>query len=90
VVLPKPEPRVASLAQRIPAADWIEREMHDLLGVTFEGHPDPRRLVKAEAYFDVHPQRRDFDPAAFRETVEGSSGDTSRSGQGPGSGEADR
>jgi len=70
VVLPKPDPRVASLAQRIPSADWIEREMHDLLGVTFEGHPDPRRLVKAEAYPDVLPQRRDFDPASFRAMVD--------------------
>jgi len=70
VVLPRPDPRVASLAQRVPAADWIEREMHDLLGVTFEGHPDPRRLIKAEAYFDVRPQSRDFDPAAFRADVD--------------------
>lgn len=65
----KPDPHVPSLTPRIPAASWIEREMHDLLGVVFEGHPDLRRLVKAEAFPDVHPLRRDFDPKAFKESI---------------------
>ena len=69
VLASKPEPRLPSLAARIPSARWIEREIHDLLGVDFEGHPDLRRLVKAEAYADVLPQRRDFDPATFSEKL---------------------
>lgn len=69
VIVRKPHPSVPSLAARIPAADWIEREMHDMLGVTFEGHPDPRRLVKAEAFPDTFPLTRGFDPAAFKESI---------------------
>jgi NADH-quinone oxidoreductase subunit C len=68
-ILPKPDPKIPSLAARIPAADWIEREMHDLAGVEFVGHPDPRRLVKAAAFPDTLPLRRDFDPAAFKESI---------------------
>ncbi|MBK8980321.1 MAG: NADH-quinone oxidoreductase subunit C [Planctomycetes bacterium] len=69
VMARKPDPSVPSLAPRIPAANWIEREMHDLTGVRFVGHPDPRRLVKAAAFPDVHPLRRDFDPVAFKEEI---------------------
>jgi NADH-quinone oxidoreductase subunit C len=67
VLLAKPEPRAPSLAGEIAAADWIEREIHDLLGVTFDGHPDSRRLLKAESMAGELPLRRDFDPASFRE-----------------------
>ncbi len=35
-----------SLAEFLPSASWIEREMHDLYAVTFDGHPDPRPLVR--------------------------------------------
>ncbi|MBM4062514.1 MAG: NADH-quinone oxidoreductase subunit C [Planctomycetes bacterium] len=69
VVAAKPAPVVPSLTPRIPAANWIEREMHDLVGVDFAGHPDPRRLVKAAAFPDVFPLRRDFDPEAFKESI---------------------
>jgi len=69
VIAPKPDPVVPSLAPTLAAAAWIEREMHDLLGVRFEGHPDLRRLVKAAAFPDVFPLRRDFDPAAFKESI---------------------
>jgi hypothetical protein len=35
-----------SIAAAMPAANWIEREIHDLFAVQFDGHPDPRRLVR--------------------------------------------
>ncbi len=35
-----------SLAAFLPSASWIEREIHDLYAVTFDGHPDPRPLVR--------------------------------------------
>ncbi len=63
----KPDPRVPSMAAKVSAARWIEREMSELVGVTFVGHPDARRLLKAEANQDVYPLRRDFDVDAFKE-----------------------
>ncbi len=66
----KPGPRLPSLAALTPAADWIEREISELLGVAFDGHPDPRRLLKARTLGDqVLPLRRDFDPRTIKETT---------------------
>jgi Ni,Fe-hydrogenase III component G len=59
--LDKPSPEIESLASLFPAAIWIERELYDLLGVTFTGHPDLRRLVLPDSWPEgVHPLRRDF------------------------------
>ena len=70
VVAPKPDPCVLSLATMMASASWIEREIQEFLGVRFEGHPDPRRLLKARAFpDDVHPLRRDFDVREFKEGI---------------------
>ena len=69
VLAPKPDPTVPTLATIVPAAEWIEREMHDMVGVVFTGHPDLRRLVKAEAFSDTFPHRRGFEPKAFKESI---------------------
>jgi len=67
---PKPEPLLPSLAQRFPSARWIEREMSEMLGVTFEGHPDPRPLLKARAFDPaLRPLGRAFDVPAFKEEI---------------------
>lgn len=61
VMARKPQPRMVSLATWLPAANWGEREIQDLLGVTFDNHPDPRRLLLADSWPEgVHPLRRDF------------------------------
>ncbi len=63
-LVPAASPRFPSVAARLPAAHWYEREVQDLLGVVAEGHPDPRRLVLHDDWPDgVHPLRKDFDPA---------------------------
>ncbi|KPJ62412.1 MAG: hypothetical protein AMS15_04000 [Planctomycetes bacterium DG_23] len=57
----KPFPEIDSISLIIPAAQWIEREMHDLLGIEFRGHPDMRRLILADDWPEgVYPLRRDY------------------------------
>jgi NADH-quinone oxidoreductase subunit C len=63
VLVPKDEPKVESLAPWLPAANWIEREMHELLGIEFIGHPNPAPLLTSEDWpKDKYPLRRDFEP----------------------------
>ena len=56
---PKDDPRVPSAVPLFGGANWYEREMLDLFGVVFEGHPDPRRLLMPDDY-PGHPLRKDF------------------------------
>ena len=51
--------RVPSVTPDWPTANHQEREVYDMFGVIFEGHPDLRRILMPEDY-EGHPQRRDF------------------------------
>jgi len=58
---PWPEASLESVAQDIPGALWIEREIHDVLGVSFVGHPDMRRLVLPDDWPEgTYPLRKGF------------------------------
>jgi len=52
-------PEIDSVVDLFPTADFPEREVYDMFGVVFNGHPDLRRILMPEDY-EGHPQRRDF------------------------------
>jgi NADH-quinone oxidoreductase subunit C len=52
-------PSVPSVTDLFPTAAFQEREVYDMFGVEFDGHPDPRRILMPEDY-EGYPQRRDF------------------------------
>jgi NADH-quinone oxidoreductase subunit C len=60
------ETPVASATAVYPGADWYEREIYDLFGVVFVGHPDLRRIL-TDYGFDGHPLRKDFPMTGFVE-----------------------
>jgi NADH-quinone oxidoreductase subunit C len=57
--VPISEPRMRSVVDLFPGADFPEREVFDMFGVQFDGHPDLRRILMPEDY-EGFPQRRDF------------------------------
>ena len=61
VKLDRKKPSIDSLANVFKAVNWIEREMSELLGIEFKGHPDMRRLLLADEWPQgVYPLRRDY------------------------------
>ena len=67
--LPAERPQLDSISDVVPAANWAEREIRDLVGIEPVGHPYPKRLVLPDGWPDgVHPLRKDF---AWNQVPEG-------------------
>ncbi len=59
--LDKAQPlEVESVSDLWTGANWLEREVFDMFGITFRGHPDLRRILMWETYAEGFPLRKDF------------------------------
>ena len=53
-------PQIESITPLLPAAEWIEREIHDVLGIGFKNHPNLKRLILADDWPEgVYPLRKE-------------------------------
>ena len=64
VQVPDSDPTIGTLYSIYPGTDTLEREVYDLFGVIFEGHPDLSRIMMPE-HWEGHPLRKDFATGAI-------------------------
>lgn len=57
--VPEGDPSIASASELWKSAPWAEREVYDLFGIEFKGHPDLKRIMLPE-YYTGHPLRKDY------------------------------
>jgi len=70
VQIPEDEPTLPTLFDMYPGSEALEREVHDLFGINFEGHPDMTRILMPEDW-EGYPLRKDYDvgeiPVQFKQ-----------------------
>ncbi|MCP4226867.1 MAG: NADH-quinone oxidoreductase subunit C [Actinomycetia bacterium] len=59
IQVPADDPTVDSLYDLYPGTDFLEREVYDLMGIVFNGHPDLSRILMPEKW-EGHPLRKDY------------------------------
>ncbi len=59
VRLPGESPHVATLVNLFAGANWMEREVYDLMGILFDGHPEMKKILTPDE-LEGHPLRKDF------------------------------
>jgi NADH-quinone oxidoreductase subunit C len=61
VILDKDNPQIESLSNMFNASNWIEREMHELLGINFLNHPNQEKLISEGNWAEgIYPLRKEF------------------------------
>lgn len=73
IQVPSDDPSIPSIYPLYPGSDFAEREVYDLFGITFDGHPDLSRIMMPETW-EGHPLRKDYEtgsiPVQFKNSAD--------------------